>query len=228
MGIGIFIEYDKEVIQFPINPEEINISIEGNNDKTEVVKLGEVNIIKDKKLSNIEFEGFFPFDNYHPAILTKNEFQPPKFYIDFIDKIRTNKSPIRLVISDLNINLMVSIDDFEYKHIAGTEDIDYSISFSEYKQLKVTPVTISNDVPNKDNNQSRPPSTEKKVTVGCEVIVNGRLHRDSFGKGPGKTLKNYYGKLNFVKTDNRSHPYHVTSLNGGWMGWVTKQSVKVI
>ena len=65
------------------------------------------------------------------------------------------------------------------------------------------------------------------MTPGCSVIVNGRLHRDSYGSGPGMTLSNYRGKINFVQ-NGRSHPYHVTDPSGRWMGWVTASSVRVI
>ncbi len=63
------------------------------------------------------------------------------------------------------------------------------------------------------------------VGIGSEVVVNGRLHRDSYGGGAGKTLSNYRGKINFVNQKG-SHPYHVTSLSGGWLGWVTAGSVQ--
>ena len=227
MSINMFMEYGNQVIQFPVNPEEIEINIDGNNDKAEVVKLGEVNIAKDKKLLNINFEGLLPNENIYPFILTKNKFQNPKFYIDFIDKVRQDKKPVRFLVSDTNINLLALIDKFSYRYVAGSEDIEYSISLSEYKDIKPKIVTIAqNNTPNKQTSSSRPNPTEKKVTIGCSVIVNGRLHKDSFGKGPGKTLKNYSGKVNFIK-NGRGYPYHVTTPNGSWLGWVTKGSVKV-
>ncbi|MDE7060884.1 MAG: hydrolase, partial [Lachnospiraceae bacterium] len=57
------------------------------------------------------------------------------------------------------------------------------------------------------------------------VLVNGRLHRDSYGNGPGQTKNNYRGKINFINQKG-SHPYHVTTPTGGWLGWVTADSVK--
>ncbi len=62
---------------------------------------------------------------------------------------------------------------------------------------------------------------------GTEVLVNGRLHRDSYGGGPGRTLANYRGKISFVNKKG-SHPYHIVSPSGGWLGWVTAGSVKEI
>lgn len=230
MSIGIFMEYRGLLIQFPVNPEELKVKTEGNNETTEVIKLGEVNIARDKKLSTVEFESFLPEKNIYPFIRTKNQFEGPKYYIDFIEKVRNEKKPIRFLVSDTNINFMALIEEFEYGYKHGSNDVEFKVSIKEFREVRVKEVKISNYASNRPNRET---STNRgnssgNVTPGCTVIVNGRLHRDSWGKGPGMTLKNYKGKINFVKTDGRQYPYHVTDMSGGWMGWVTKDSVKVI
>lgn len=230
MSVGVFMEYRGLVIQFPINPEELKVKIEGSNETKEVVKLGEINIAKDKKLSTIEFESFLPKDNIYPFIRTKNQFKEPKYYIDFIEQVRGDKKPIRFIVSDTDINLMVLIESFEYGYKYGSNDVNFTISIKEYREVKVKEVKISDyesKRPNRNTNNNRN-NASGNITIGCTVIVNGRLHRDSWGKGPGMTLRNYRGKINFIKRDGRKYPYHVTDMNGGWMGWVTKESVKVI
>ena len=47
---------------------------------------------------------------------------------------------------------------------------------------------------------------------------------DSYGAKPGKTFTNYKGKVNFINKKG-THPYHVTTPSGGWLGWVTAGSV---
>ncbi|HHD2752263.1 TPA: hypothetical protein ACOTG0_001035 [Clostridium perfringens] len=230
MSIGIFMEYRGLLIQFPVNPEELKVKTEGNNETTEVIKLGEVNIARDKKLSTVEFESFLPEKNIYPFIRTKNQFEGPKYYIDFIEKVRNEKKPVRFLVSDTNINFMALIEEFEYGYKHGSNDVEFKVSIKEFREVRVKEVKISNYASNRPNRET---STNRgnssgNVTPGCTVIVNGRLHRDSWGKGPGMTLKNYKGKINFVKTDGRQYPYHVTDMSGGWMGWVTKDSVKVI
>ncbi|CEK34304.1 peptidoglycan-binding lysin domain-containing protein [[Clostridium] sordellii] len=230
MSIGIFMEYRGLLIQFPVNPEELKVKIEGGNETKEVIKLGEVNVAKDLKLSTIEFESFLPERNIYPFIRTKNQFQPPKYYIDFIDRVRKDKKPVRFIVSDTGINFMTLIETFEYGYKYGSNDIEFTINLKEHREVKVKEVKISDygsNRPHRETSNNRGNSSGN-VTPGCTVIVNGRLHRDSFGKGPGMTLRNYKGKINFVKTDGRKYPYHVTEMNGGWMGWVTKESVKVI
>ena len=96
MSIGIFMEYANELIQLPVNPEELEVVKEGNNDTTEVVKLGEISIPKDTKLATIEFESFLPKYNIGSYIRTKNKFQGPQFYIDFIEKVRSDKKASKI------------------------------------------------------------------------------------------------------------------------------------
>ncbi|MGG7176198.1 hydrolase [Clostridium paraputrificum] len=231
MGLSIFMEYNNELIQFPVNPEELGVSKEGNNETTEVVKLGEINIPKDTKLATIEFESFFPKHNVGSYVRTRNKFQGPQFYMDFINKVRNDKKPVRFIVSDTNINMLALIDNFKYSYKAGDDDTYFTIALREYREYRVKTVKISDYKSNrpqvKKEEPKRPASTNKSVTPGSSVIVNGRLHRDSYGSGPGMTLSNYQGKINFVQ-NGRSHPYHVTNPSGGWMGWVTASSVRVL
>lgn len=229
MSSGIFMEYGDLVIQFPVNPPEVRIKVDGNNETIEVVKLGEINIAKGVKLATTSFESFLPSSNKYPFIRTKSDFKGPEFYLDFINKVRLEKKPVRFIVSETNINMLTLIDSFEYGYMAADEDVHFNITLTEYRELRVKEVKITDyksDRPQKKPEPSRPQTVNKQVTPGCDVIVNGRLHRDSYGSGPGKTLSNYNGKVNFVE-NSRSYPYHVTNTSGGWMGWVTKDSVRV-
>ena len=233
MAIGFFVEYGGQVVQLPVNPEEFDYSKESGNETTDIVKLGEINRLGITNLAEISFESFFPFHNSGSFIQTSKKFWKPNQYIDFFEKIRKEKKPCRLVITGTKVNLLVSIESFEWQHKAGVhEDVYYSIEFKEYrthaaKYMKVvkqvsTPKKIVTATPKKQTT-----SVNKKVTVGCTVIVNGRLHRDSYGTGPGKTEKNAKRKINKI-AKGRKYPYHVTMLDGGWRGWVAASSVKVV
>ncbi|MGL4875182.1 MAG: hydrolase [Clostridium sp.] len=227
--MNIFMEYENRVIQFPVSPEELMVKCEGKNEVKEIVKLGDISIAKDVGLSEIEFESFLPSENVYPFITTKNKFEKPPFYLDIINKIRKDKKPVRFIVDKTKINLLVLIESFDYGYKFGDEDVYYTIRLKEYREVKVKEVKISNNEskPSKKEEPKRAPATNKKVTTGCNVIVNGRLHRDSYGAGPGQTRKNYKGKVNFIQ-NGRKCPYHVTTPSGGWLGWVFKDAIKVL
>lgn len=233
MDIGIFIEYNGQVVQIPVNPSTFNVSTSGNNSTTEIITLGEIIVPKKKKLSSISWESFFPYDSWYPAIRTKGGFKSAAFYLSFLDQIRDACKPCHLTVTGIGFDEEVVIDSFEYYHQAGDhEDTYYSITFKKYQPYSVS-VISKNSATNQLKKttgvgtvspQAKVTPAPKEITIGCDVILNGRVHYDSYGSEPGKTFTNYKGKVNLINKKG-SHPYHVTTPSGGWLGWVTKESV---
>lgn len=232
MDIGIFIEFSGQVVQIPVNPQTFNVNTSGNNATTEIITLGEIIIPKKKKLSSISWESFFPYESWYPAIRTKGGFKSAQFYLDFLDKIRDACKPCHLTVSGIGFDDDVVIDSFEYYHQAGDhEDTYYSISFKRYQPYGVSIISKTADTTQVKTTavgtvspQATVTPEPKEITIGCDVILNGRVHYDSYGSKPGKTFTNYKGKVNLINKKG-SHPYHVTTPSGDWLGWVTKESV---
>jgi hypothetical protein len=228
VAIGFYIEYEGITTQLPINPAELVVSRAGNNESAEVLTLGEVTVIKTPRLADISIESYFPARPDTPAVLTKSNFKEPMYYWNLIVKIRDDKKPARLIITDTNINILVSIESFERKYVAMDDDMHYTLVLKEYKEYGVKTVTV----PAKGQPATAAAATPVRsntsgiITVGSTVIINGRLHRDSYGKGPGQTRTNYLGRVSFIKK-GRTHPYHVTTPSGGWLGWLVEGAVRL-
>lgn len=127
---------EAEAIEIPLLPEKMEVNESGNNKSYEISQLGEVNVIKSKKLTEISFESFFPAEWFPACNVQQNELFKPSHYIDKISKWRDSKQPMRLVFTGgpMNINLPVSIEKFTWGEEGGAVgDIKYSISFKEYK-----------------------------------------------------------------------------------------------
>lgn len=231
--IRAFFEYGGRVVQMPVNPEEFKVEGEVDNETIDLYNNGESVLLGNKKLRVLDFESFFPRTSEGSYVLTKGKFEAPQFYESFFNKIIDSKEPARFILTGSNINLLVAINQFDIQWKAGDEDLHYILKMSEYKPLSIKTVNVALPRPIQP---TRPPSTatkttsgssNKPVTVGCNALVNGRLHRDSYGAGPGQTRTNYKGKINFIKK-GRKCPYHVTTPSGGWQGWVVESAVKVI
>jgi hypothetical protein len=148
-------------------------------------------------------------------------------YIDFIKAWQTSKKPGRIVVTGQNISIPVTIDKFEYKMTGGDEKV-YAATLDvrewrSYAARKLPKPTPAKTVPKK---AAAKPTPAKAVTIGCTVVVNGQLHRDSYGSGPGATERNQTRKVNFINKGAKC-PYHVTTMDGGWRGWVEAKAVKV-
>lgn len=233
IAIGIYVEYKGQVTQIPVNPEELKIKHSADNEIAHSISLGEITQMSFPKLSNVNFQSFFPRDTNRSYVIGKTA-QAPDAYVSMFRKIMDGKEPCRLIISDVGINFLATIESFEHSRKAGIhEDVYYQIEFKEYKMLKARFVKIEKKVTEdktetaSQSQQEQEPSTNKEVTIGCKVLVNGQLHRDSYGEGPGQTESNATRLVNYINMEG-SHPYHVTTLDGGWRGWVTASSVQVL
>lgn len=244
MDIGFFIQYNNQVVQLPVNPEKVSVKFKSDNSVKEIISLGEINILRDRKLAEISFESFFPQYDWFPAIRTRGKFKTPDFYKNFFKQIQEDKKPCRLVITGIGITVKCSIENFDFYHQSGDhEDAYYSLDFKEYRDYHISQIKINLPVTNSFTNKNQTTNTSssqkvstptpnvaatpEKITIGCDVILNGRVHGDSYGSKPGKTFSNYRGKINFINKKG-THPYHVTTPSGGWLGWVTAESVKLV
>lgn len=236
MDIGFFLEYEGQVVQIPVNPELIEVSMDGNNNSTEIITLGEITVIKKRKLSTIKWSSFFPYEDWFPGIRTKGQFESKDFYLQFIEKVRADCKPCRLVVTGIGLTTLVSIESFNYQHQAGDhEDCYYDIELKEYKDYAVSKISIETVTKKPETTTAvgtTAPNTSvtpkpAEITIGCDVILSGTVHYDSYGAKPGKTFTNYQGKVNLMNKKG-SHPYHVTTPSGGWLGWVTAESVVLV
>lgn len=154
--ISLFAKYNERIVQIPVNPESLTITGSANNKTTNIVNLGQINDLGFPELKELKIESFFPFREAK-YVNTNGSFQKPDFYIKFFNDIKKDRKPFRLIITDININMLVSIESFEYTYKYGTDDVDYKLDLKEYKthNIRVLRPTNTTNVINK-NQQSAP------------------------------------------------------------------------
>ncbi|WP_374718176.1 LysM peptidoglycan-binding domain-containing protein [Neobacillus sp.] len=138
---------EAEAIEFPVLPEKIEVSTSSGNKTYDVSQLGEVNVIKSAKLTEIAFEGIFPA-NWFPGcnVAQSALFVPSHYIVDRIEKWREEKRPVRLVFtgSTMNINLPVSIERFIWSESGGAVgDIAFQLALKEYRFYAARKVQIA-------------------------------------------------------------------------------------
>lgn len=179
--ISFFAKYNDRIVQLPVNPEDITISGSSSNDTTDTVGQGEISNIGFPGLKELTISSFFPKRyNGELYINTGGQFEEPEFYIKFFEDIKKDRKPFRLIITDLNINMLVSIESFSNTYAYGTDDVDYELELKEYKEhniriLKATSTgfvnvdsvqKVSSVTPtNTNSNRSVEKSTPKTYTV---------------------------------------------------------------
>lgn len=126
---------EEEKLRLPVPPSSFELQTGNNNTTVNVNSAGEVNIIGKKKLDGLSFSTFFPSKNY--TFQQYSGYPKPYDCVALIKKWRDSGKPIRIIITDTDINHTVSIEDFNYGEEAGTRDVKFTLTLKEYRYLKV-------------------------------------------------------------------------------------------
>ncbi|KNF07173.1 LysM domain-containing protein [Gottschalkia purinilytica] len=118
-------------LQLPIPPSEFEISEGLNNTTVNINEIGEINLIGNRNLSTISISSFWPnqlysFCQYAPII-------KPYEFIKTIKMFKSSGKPCRLIITDTDINIPVTIENFTYGERDGTGDVYFTLEFKEYR-----------------------------------------------------------------------------------------------
>ncbi|HCS85296.1 MULTISPECIES: hypothetical protein [Lactococcus] len=221
--IGVYLtNHQNKTIELPVSPEEVMLALERNNETVEILKLGEVNRIGEFLLQDISIDSTLPVKAKSAQVTTASVVKDASFYLDFMKAWFDSKKAGRFTISTTKINVRVTIEKLDYGFKNGNADeYAFTLSMKEWRDYsaKRAPVVPKPTPPKK-------PAPPAKIGIGSTVIVNGQLHVDSYGGGPGQIERNAKRKINFIAS-GRSCPYHVTDMSGGWRGWVTAGSVRL-
>ncbi|MCW2277729.1 LysM peptidoglycan-binding domain-containing protein [Heliophilum fasciatum] len=133
--VGIYLSWNnqQEGFRIPVNPDAIEIKESGEGKTYDVAGLGEINVIKSPKLTEISFGSIFPAMRY--PFVVANALAAPIQYVQFIQRWLNTKRPIRFVFvsGSYDINLPMSIEKFSWKEVAGSPgDIEYDLSLKKY------------------------------------------------------------------------------------------------
>lgn len=128
--VNIKIQFDKQILTLPVNPEELNVERNASNEKVKIIGLGNVIVPHEAELKTVAIESFFPSPNsdFYTGVA-------PKTCVDFINKIWKSNKVARITTEGLpvNLNMYFVIDEFDPGSKAGEEeDIYYTLNITEY------------------------------------------------------------------------------------------------
>lgn len=171
-----------EYIQLPVPPAEFTISKTQGNETATIESLGEINLIGKEKLSSISLSSFFPAQKYS-FIQVRNLLNPYE-YTKIIDSFRTSGKPIRLLITETDINEFFTIDSFEYGEKDGSGDVYFTISLKQYKYITIATTTVQ-----KVTNTSTSTKTTTTATTTKKKVTNRKVTRAKTKEDHVKQIK---------------------------------------
>lgn len=130
----VILNSDGEKFILPITPKGYEVKTSQNNKTVDILDFGEAMLFGNAKLKRLSFSSFFPHPKHnYPFVI--GDIKTPIECVDLFTKWKETKKPIRVIITDSPINLMMGIKEFNYREQEGTRDIYYQVSFIEYKEL---------------------------------------------------------------------------------------------
>lgn len=237
---GLYLAREGVTIRLPMNPESYKISRDNDNSEYNVLGVGPIMVPRTPKLSKASWSGLLPAEADMASVLTSGAFQPPKFYIDFLQSAMDERAVLRFVanrctetdepIFDTNMEVLVTA--FHTEERGGeTGDFYYELSLTEYRDYSAKTVTLqqtAEDAPVEAAAETTRAVPAGQLTVGQEVTVNGNYYYSSRGAEPHGTFSGFRGRISRIVTTDpqRAYPYHITTPEGAARGWVKEGQIQ--
>ena len=151
-------------IIIPVTPKKYQMTGGQKNKVVDITRVGEAIIFGMPKARTLTFSSFFP-DLNHGYPFTVDDTKSPSELVEYFTKVKEARKPVRVIITDSPVNLMMGLMSFNYFEKDGTRDIYYELSFTEYKDLNIPSANNNKPVDEKTGLKKRPEEeTPKKVT----------------------------------------------------------------
>lgn len=222
-------------LELPYAPSELTVTIGSNNKSVSLINGGEINILKNPKLTEIEFDVELPRGRQYGFA---NKLISSKTYTDYFEKLMVKKMPTKLVITRPNPTrtssgiggttqdfestvLNVSLEGYEMKESAENAfDVVVSLRFKEY----TTYGTITSNVKSKVETPTKTVTENKGYTVKSGDCL-WKISRKFYGTGTKwKTI--YNANKSIIESTAKKYGKKSSS-NGHWIYPGTKLIIPI-
>ena len=241
-NFGLFFTRDGTVIRLPVNPEKLPVERDNDNGDYNVLGIGPIMVPRTPKQRVVTISSFFPGRPFS-GVLTPNEFKTPEFYIQFFESAMNDKVPILytpvryyengepFMTGDAGFQVLVT--QFTTEERGGeTGDFYYDLTLTEYRdyspgtiQVKQQGTTTTPTAVTTEPSREIPAG---QLTVGCTCIANGPYYYSSYGDEPHGNGNGRRVVVSRIVDATRAYPVHVTTEDGGALGWMKKDALQVV
>ena len=143
-------------ILLPVAPPAMSTTINNRNRTLSLINEGEINILKQAGLTDIEFTCLIPQIKY-PFAVYMDDFQPASFFLDAFEELKARLEPFQFIVSRVkpngellfDSNITVSLEEYTVNEDweENTFDLEVSIVLKQYKHYGTKKVEIYNPPP---------------------------------------------------------------------------------
>ena len=144
-------------VLLPVPPEKLQIKINGSNKTIILMNDGEINILKNAGLSDIELEFDIPQVRY-PYAKYKAGFQNASYFLEQFEKMKQEKKPVSFIVSRstpggkplFDTNIKVSVENYVLTENAKNGfDITVKMKLKQYRYYGLKTASIQETGQNK-------------------------------------------------------------------------------
>ena len=104
----------------PIAPPKLTVKINSNNETVTLINEGEINLLKQAGLTDIEFECRIPQEKY-PFSVYKAGFKGADYFLGYFEDLKTRGKPFQFIVCRrrpdgtplFDTNIKVSMEDYQ-------------------------------------------------------------------------------------------------------------------
>lgn len=165
----------------PVTPGKLQIKINNANRTVKLINEGEINILKQAGLTDIEFECGIPRVSY-PYAVYPSGFRGADYFLDYFESLKTSGKPFQFIVCRQkpdgkklwNTNIRVSLEDYKITEDAKDgSDLTVQISLKQWRDYGTKTVNIAMTVsrpkasvePQRSAASSPAPATAQSYTV---------------------------------------------------------------
>ena len=135
----------------PVTPEKIETKINNKNKTVTLINEGEINILKNAGLTEVELTCLIP-QVRQPYAVYKSGFRGAKYFLDYFEELKTEKEPFQFIVCRrlpsgkklFNTNLTVSMEDYKItEDVKEGFDLSVKVSLKQYRDYGTKTVNIT-------------------------------------------------------------------------------------
>lgn len=187
----------------PVTPSKLTIKINNANKTVTLINEGEINILKQAKLTDIDFECEIP-QVKQPYAVYPSGFKAATYFLDYFEELKTSKKPFQFIVCRqtpngkkfFNTNMKVTLEDYKITEEAKQGyDLKVKISLKQWREYgtKTVNITIAASKPKASVEPQRaattspaPSSSQTYTVVKGDCLWN--IAKKFYGNGSKYTV----------------------------------------
>ena len=161
-------------VLLPIAPEKFSLKIKNQNKTMTLINEGEINLLKEAGLTELEFEVLIPAVEYSFAEYDGG-FKPQSYFLTAFQNFKASKEPFQFIVSRkmpngsllFDTNMTVSMEDYTVKEeVKEGFDLRVSIKLKQYREFgtKIVKVVDNSASVNKSRGTKKSPASKLPTT----------------------------------------------------------------